>query len=82
MFSYAGYSASAFNLNLSDWNTSQVTDMSSMFLYAGGSATTFSITIPKTNGNGINNDTTHMYGSTNSTFASPPSSRTFTVATS
>ena len=53
-----------------------------MFNYAGYNATTFSITIPRTNGNGINNDTTHMYGSTSSTYASPPSSRTFTVATS
>ena len=53
-----------------------------MFNYAGYNATNFSITIPRTNGNGINNDTTHMYGSTSSTSASPPSGRTFTVATS
>ena len=51
-----------------------------MISRAGYNATTFSITIPKTNGNGISNDTTHMYGSTSSTYASPPSSRTFTVA--
>ena len=53
-----------------------------MFNYAGYNATTFSITIPQTNGNGINNDTTHMYESTSSTYASPPTSRTFTVASS
>lgn len=53
-----------------------------MFNYAGYNATTFSITIPRTNGNGINNDTTHMYESTSSTYASPPTSRTFTVASS
>ena len=56
--------------------------MSSMFSYAGENATTFSLTIPQTNGNGNNNDTTHMYGSTSSTYAEPPSGRTFTVATS
>ena len=42
-----------------------------MFNYAGYNATIFSITIPRTNGNGINNDTTHMYGSTSSTYADP-----------
>ena len=80
MFDSAGYTATTFNLNLSGWNTSSVTTMSTMFDDAGESATTFSITIPQTNGNGINNDTTHMYGKTTSTYASPPSSRTFTLA--
>lgn len=55
--------------------------MSFMFYDAGYSATTFSITIPQTNGNGINNDTTHMYGSTSSTYADPPRGQ-FTLATS
>ena len=56
--------------------------MNSMFSQAGYSATTFLLTIPQTNGNGINNDTTHMYGSSTSTYAIPPSGRTFTIATS
>ena len=82
MFYRAGYNATTFNLNLSNWNTSKVTNMSSMFTNAGYNSTNFSITIPRTNGNGINNDTTHLYGSTTSTYADPPSSRTFTIATS
>ena len=71
-----------FDLDLSNWDTSKVIDMDYMFSDAGNNATTFSITIPRTNGNGINNDTTHMYGSTTSTYADPPSSRTFTLASS
>ena len=80
MFDGVGYSSTTLNLNLSGWNTSQVTNMFNMFMGVGRSATTFSITIPQTNGNGINNDTTHMYGSTSSTYASPPGGRAFTLA--
>ena len=80
MFQFIGCNSTTFNLNLSGWNTSQVTEMSSMFRNAGEDATTFSIIIPRTNGNGINNDTTHMYGKTTSTYDGPPKSRTFTLA--
>ena len=53
-----------------------------MFNYAGYNATTFSITIPQTNGNGINNSSTRMYGLSTSRYASPPTNRSFTLATS
>ncbi len=80
MFQRAGVRATTFSLNLSGWDTSQVTNMSGMFNEAGYSATIWYITIPKTNGNGINNDTTHMYGKNTSTYTVPPDSRTFTLA--
>ena len=42
MFSYAGYSATTWNIgNLSGWNTSNVTNMSRMFFYAGYDASTW-----------------------------------------
>ena len=82
MFRYAGYSATDFNLNLSNWNTSQVSTMSNMFSYAGRNATTFLITIPLTNGNGINNNNTRMYGSSATRYANPPTGKSFTLATS
>ncbi|MBR2741660.1 BspA family leucine-rich repeat surface protein [Candidatus Saccharibacteria bacterium] len=80
MFYYAGYSAATFALNLSSWDTSNVTDMSNMFKYAGSSATTWSVTIPGTNGNSINNTTSRLYGKTTSTYAAPPSGKSFTLA--
>ena len=81
MFSYAGYHSKAFNLNLSAWNTSNVTMMNSMFGSAGMNATTFSIIIPQTNGNGINNTNTALYGNTTDCSINPPSGREFTLAT-
>ena len=51
-----------------------------MFSNTGQRSTTFSITIPLTNGNGINNATNRMYGSTTSIYASPSSGKSFTVA--
>ena len=79
MFYYAGYSASTFELDLSGWDTSQVTDMSNMFTDAGYNATTWRIKIPSTNGGGINNTTTNLYGSNTSKYASPNSGRQFTL---
>lgn len=43
MFDFTGYFAPVFNVDLSNWDTSQVTDMSSMFSNAGNNATTWSI---------------------------------------
>ena len=80
MFYRAGYSATTFTLDLSSWNTSNVTFMNDMFLFAGNSATTWSITIPQTNGNSINNTTSRLYGQTTSTYAAPPSGKSFTIA--
>lgn len=45
MFAFANYNTTTFNLDLSSWDTSNVTDMSSMFYYigAGNNATTFNL---------------------------------------
>ena len=81
MFYEAGHSATTFNLNLSKWDTSQVTSITDMFSYSGYSATTWSVTIPQTNGNGINNTTRYMYGSTSSVRCGAASTtRSFTLA--
>ena len=79
MFANAGTSATTFNLNLSNWNTSSVTDMSSMFYKAGTSATTWSVTIPKTTGS-LTNTIDKLYGSSSSTYTSPDTGRSFTLA--
>jgi hypothetical protein len=80
MFDDAGYSATTFTLNLSSWNTANVTDMSCMFEGAGYSATTWSVTIPQTNGGSISNTTTKFYGQTTSVYGSPDSGKSFTLA--
>ena len=79
-FANAGRSATTFSLDLSGWNTSQVTNMGNMFVNAGYNATTWSVIIPQTNGNGINNTTSRIYGKTTSTYYGPPSGRSFTLA--
>ena len=43
MFTYAGNNATTFNLDLSNWDTSKVTHMGSMFSNAGSKATTWSV---------------------------------------
>ena len=81
MFNWSGnYATNWFIGDLSSWNTSNVTNMSSMFYRAGYSATTWSVTIPHTNGNSINNTTSRLYGKTTSTYAAPPSGKSFTLA--
>ena len=79
MFSSAGYSAQTFNLNLSGWDTSSVTSMGSIFNSAGHSATSWTVTIPSTNGAGISNTASNMYGNTTSVTATPPSGKSFTL---
>ena len=79
MFQFAGNNATTFNLDLSGWDTSNAR-MSSMFYNAGQSATTWSVTIPSTNGGGISNDTTHLYGIDTSTYAKPTYGKEFTLA--
>jgi surface protein len=80
MFSGVGYKATTFTLDLSGWNTSRVTDMSYMFDIAGYNATTWSVTIPRTNGNSINNTTSSLYGKNTSAYATPPNGKSFTLA--
>ena len=84
MFNSAGHDSVTFTLNLSSWDTSNVTNMSSMFTQSGLNATTWSVTIPKTN-NGtttgpITNTTSRFYGKTTSTYGSPLSGKSFTLA--
>lgn len=79
MFEFAGENATTFNLNLSNWNTSSVTSMRDMFNVAGENATTWSVTIPKTTGS-LTNTTSKWYGSSSSTYASPASGKSFTLA--
>ncbi len=80
VFYQAGSSATTFSLDLSGWNTSSVTQMPLMFTRAGSNASDWSITIPRTNGNSTNNTTSRMYGKTTSTYASPDSGKSFTLA--
>ena len=80
LFCDAGYSASSFVLDLSSWDTSKVTFISNMFVNAGRSASTWSIIIPQTNGGGISNTSSYLYGQTTSIKGTPPSGRAFTLA--
>lgn len=79
MFYEAGYFATNFNLDLSNWDISNVAYMDSMFSSAGANATTWSVTIPKTTGS-LTNTIDKLYGSSSSTYASPPNERSFTLA--
>jgi surface protein len=81
IFNGAALYATSFALNLSGWNTSKVTDFN-MFTFSGmGSrATTWSAIIPATNGGGINNTPTAMYGSSESVYAPVTNGKTFTLA--
>jgi hypothetical protein len=56
-----------------------------MFDDAGYNATTWNVTIPKTNGNGINNTTSILYGKDEDVYINPPDAnnnqtREFTLA--
>ncbi|MBR6137639.1 MAG: DUF285 domain-containing protein [Bacilli bacterium] len=82
MFNCSGENATTFNLDISNWNTSSVTNMARMFKFVGYNATNWSITIPQTNGGGISNTTSTLYGSTTSTKATPPTGKSFTLASS
>ena len=79
MFRGAGWETTTFNLDLSSWDTSKVTDMSNMFEGAGSNATTWGVKIPSTNGGGINNTTTELYGINASTIAVPSYAKEFTI---
>ena len=82
MFYYTGSNTTTFNLDISSWNTSKVENMNEMFMNTGinASENERNILIPKTNGNGINNTSSVIYGIDNSVYAdinsifiSPPS---------
>lgn len=79
MFYEAGYTTTNFNLNLSSWDMSSVETIDGIFEYAGNNATTWSITIPKTTGS-LTNTIDKLYGSSSSTYTSPDTGRSFTLA--
>ena len=80
MFAYAGGQSTSFQLDISNWNTSSVTDITNIFSAVGQHATTWNIIIPRTNGNGIENTTDKIYGSTTDVYYSTYR-REFTLAT-
>ena len=82
MFQNAGCNSSTFSLDLSGWNTSNATDILVMFVWAGRNSTTWSVTIPPTNGNGISNTTSRIYGQTAEIYEQPDQGRQFTLAAS
>ncbi len=79
MFNSAGINATNVELDLSGWNTSSVTNMYAMFVVY--SYTNWSAKISATNGSGITNTTTRMYGETTSVYVDSPSGRTFILVT-
>ena len=69
MFDGTGKNVKKFNLNLSGWNTSKVENMDNMFVNIALDATERVITLPETNGNGIANTSTKIYGKDESVYA-------------
>ena len=71
LFYYTGANSETFNLDISTWNTSKVEDMDGMFMKTGISAdeNARNILLPKTNGNGINNTSSIIYGIDDSVYA-------------
>jgi hypothetical protein len=55
MFYSAGQNATTFTLDLSDWNTASVANMSSMFYSAGQNATTFTLDLSDWNTASVTN---------------------------
>ena len=81
IFSTAGQLSKSFNLNISTWNMSNVTNINEMFNeYTGQYSNTWNVTIPATNGHGLSNTETSIFGSTESIFANAPEGREFTIA--
>ena len=80
MFDRAGYSATTWSIgDLSNWNTSSVTNMQDMFSEAGYSATTWTVKIPSKTGD-LTNTTSKWYGSSESVYAVPASGKSFTLS--
>ena len=80
MFNSAGQRATTFNLNISGWNMSKARYINNMFLWAGENAQNYNIIIPRTNGNGLNNTTSALYGRDSNEVATPAYTKSFTLA--
>ena len=74
LFNGSGQYSQSYYLNISNWNTSHASNFDSLFSNAGKDATSFSILIPPTNGNGINNTVSRMYGLDTSNYSVPNNS--------
>ena len=68
MFNNVGCHSSSFMLDISGFNTSNVNFIVNMFDHTGIDAVERNIILPETNGNGINNTATRIYGMDNSIF--------------
>ena len=65
---------------MSSIDTSKLTNINLLFEEAGTNAITWEVIIPRTNGAGINNTTTNIYGKTTSNYSNPPEGREFILA--
>ena len=68
MFYETAHYANSFNLDISGWNTSKVEDMEDMFFNVAINTTERTFVLPATNGNGISNTSTIIYGVDESVF--------------
>ena len=80
MFGSVGYLANSIRIDLSNWNTSNAVNIQDMFYSFGKNATLLSVIIPRTNGNGLNNTTTRLYGNSASNYAEAGGKLNFTLA--
>ena len=78
MFRGAGGSSS-FTVDISGWDTSNMTDIKNVFGYAARNAKTWKVIIPQTNSNNIWNSSTKLYGKTTNDYTIPDGSRRFTL---
>ena len=79
MFYYSGSAMSSFELDLSAWDTSSVTNMSGMFSMTANYAKTWTVKIPSKTGS-LTNTNSKWYGSSSSVYAEPLSGKSFTLA--
>ena len=87
IFESSANQANKVELDISGWNTSKVTrseayDNLSYYTFSGfgQSATTWIVKIPKTNGNGLANTTSIMYGSSEASTMKAPTGKYFTLS--
>ena len=79
-FYNSGETGSTYNVDISTWNFSNVEGMYNMFGYSAWGATNCTIKVPKTNGNGVENTTSRIYGKDSSVYSSKPENQVFTLA--
>ena len=84
MFDNAFTESNSVSINLSNWNMSNVSNMGTEYTFrsVGLNSSSCTIKIPKTNGGGLNNTSSLMYGkdTTYAAQAYPPTGKSFTLA--